>query len=259
MTRLQALDLVCLLALSILSQADAFTLTWLDSSAATPETFAFPRGGKLRPIMAASGTGGGFGWQDPSEFNWLLNWLYAFGIGMLATMILFALKAFESRRTVNYYRWFWLSVWVLLTSYTLFEVSNRYGVDFGGYFIVASNIVVYLATIAPATYQYRKKAGIARMIDTLLYGAAIILYGWGNYWLGKINGSRVAHAEQIDDANGGQKNLPTLPDLDIPFLLWTSFINGIRTITGIDKMNMKWESPSNTFRDITTAGLRFIR
>jgi hypothetical protein len=41
--------------------------------------------------------------------------------------------------------------------------------------------------------------------------------------------------------------------LNIPFLLRTTTISGIRTITGIDKMTMTRDSLSNTFKDVTNS------
>ena len=183
MTRLQTLGLFFLLTLSILSQADAATMTWLNTSVSVPETLVFSRDGKILPVRVTSDKIGGFGFFPREDIEWGLNCIFAFGIGMLSAMILFALKAFEISSIYRYYRLFWLFTLTLLSLFNFMKHQHMFNSWETVLVFLVFLILFYLATVAPATYQYRKKAGIARMIDTLLYGAAIILYGWSNYLL----------------------------------------------------------------------------
>ena len=119
------------------------------------------------------------GWNDPNlgiNIEWTRNWFYAMDIGMPASLILFILRVFENPRNYNYYRWFWLFTLLLLYWTTLKKEMDYFGIG-GAVPFVLRGILLYLATITPATYQYRKKAGILRKVDTLLLDVAIILCG----------------------------------------------------------------------------------
>jgi hypothetical protein len=126
------------------------------------------------------------------------GWKYAFEIGMFATIALFALQAFKNFNIYKYYYRSWLGIIVLLflneflighrILYALFYIESS---DAFLYFISVVIIctlhnticasLVYLVAIVPATYQYRKKAGILRRADTPLFCAAIILCGFYIY------------------------------------------------------------------------------
>jgi hypothetical protein len=111
---------------------------------------------------------------------WTINWYYAMDIGILATLILFILKVFENPRNYNYYRWFWLFTLLMLYWTTLKKEIDYFGLGIVVPYIL-KGILLYLVTITLATYQYRKKAGILRGRDTLLFGVAIILCGFYSY------------------------------------------------------------------------------
>ncbi len=125
--------------------------------------------------------------NDANSIDWLDIWLSTFEIGMLITAILFILKVFESFNIYKYYYRFFKGILSLLFLWTFLGVDGMfYGwryIDIDRvYFItififsgLRSVIGANLITIAPATYQYRKKAGILRRTDPPLFCGGLIL------------------------------------------------------------------------------------
>ena len=116
--------------------------------------------------------------NDTSSVEWIINWIYAFESGMLLTMLFYILNFFKNIRFYNYFYRIWLSILILLYFFTFMKLGSvfRYGE-----WIIFCVILVFLVTITPATYQYRKKAGILRKGDSLLFSVALILYALNIY------------------------------------------------------------------------------